>query len=398
MQAGFECSTHKLRSGKRLDLLRSTEHDRYASKDYTRLHDFGIRTVRLGARWHLIEAAPREYSFDSLDVFIDAAAETGTEFLLDLLHFGWPDHLDVFAPSFPRQFGRYVHALARHVRRRANCCTMFAPVNEISFLSWGGGDVACVNPHARRRGAELKRNLVRCAVVASEILLNELDGVRLISPEPVIHIVGNPSISGDELEAENYRTAQFQAWDMLSGRLAPELGGRPEYLDIIGVNFYDRNQWIHNSTVLSRTDPRYRPFHQILEEVRNRYHRPIFVSETGTEGAGRAEWFNYICDQVIQAHICGTPVHGICLYPIINHPGWEDDRYCCNGLFDYADNAGERDVHWPLAHALINQQQKLQGSYQSVYDPEQHRPHLPLASSLGFRIPAAAAPNEPIRA
>ncbi len=50
--------------------------------------------------------------------------------------------------------------------------------------------------------------------------------VRLISPEPVIHIVGDPTIPGDEVEAETYRIAQFQAWDMLCGSMAPELGGQ----------------------------------------------------------------------------------------------------------------------------------------------------------------------------
>jgi hypothetical protein len=32
---------------------------------------------------------------------------------------------------------------------------------------------------------------------------------------------------------------------MVSGMMAPELGGRPEYLDIVGVNFYPSNQWYH---------------------------------------------------------------------------------------------------------------------------------------------------------
>ena len=30
---------------------------------------------------------------------------------------------------------------------------------------------------------------------------------------------------------------------MLSGRTQPELGGKESYLDILGINYYDRNQW-----------------------------------------------------------------------------------------------------------------------------------------------------------
>lgn len=396
-QAGFECSTHKLRNGRRLDLLRSTQHDRFAVGDYQRLRDFGIRTIRIAARWHLIEQLPGRFEFDSLAVILDAAAETQTEVLLDILHFGWPDHVDVFSKDFAAKFARFTFELTQYLKRRQDTCRMFAPINEISFLSWGGGDKGCINPHALGRGHELKRNLVRAAAAASEVLLHEVTNVRLISPEPLIHIVGDPAIPGDEIEAGMYTQAQFQAWDMLSGRMAPELGGKPEYLDILGVNFYDRNEWVHNSTMLLRDDPRYRPFRELLQEAWNRYRRPIFVSETGTEDCARAEWFNYVCQEVFAARSACVPVYGICLYPILNHPGWEDDRHCHNGLFDYADAAGNREIHWALAEALISQHQKLAATKEFIHDPQEHRPDLSLSSSLGIRIPTSSALNEPLR-
>lgn len=370
IQAGFECSTHKIKTGRRLDLLASTQHDRFAREDYKRLQTLGIRTIRVAARWHLIERVPHSYDFASLAVLLDAAAETETEVLLDLLHFGWPDHLDVFASNFPSEFARYTYALTRFLRTRGGCCTMFAPVNEISFLAWAAGEEGTIYPCAVCRGSELKRNLARAAIAASEILLNELPAARLIFPEPVINVVANPAIAGDEIDAENYCRAQFEAWDIISGRLAPELGGDSRYLDIIGVNFYKHNQWIHKSEiVLTRDDVRYRPFHELIEEVWTRYRRPIFVSETGTEGERRVEWFNYVCDEVRRALNVGIPVHGICLYPIVNHPGWVDDRHCCNGLFDYADQTGNRDLYWPLARAILNQQAKLPAcTYQLAMD------------------------------
>ncbi|MFL6465814.1 MAG: hypothetical protein ACJ73N_15570, partial [Bryobacteraceae bacterium] len=260
-----------------------------------------------------------------------------------------------------------------------------------------GGDVANVFPHAQNRGGELKRILVRAAIVASDILLNELPGARLISPEPVIHIVGNPKIPDDDVAAENYRLAQFEAWDMLSGRADPELGGRPEYLDIIGTNFYDRNEWVNYAETLTRSDPRYRPFHRILHEVWERYRRPIFVSETGTENDARADWFNYVCSEVETARGIGIPVHGICLYPILNHPGWVDDRHCCNGLFDYADSSGHREIHQPLADAIFRQQERLrQSSHISTYELQRHRSDLFVPSSVGLRVSKTSAPDEQV--
>jgi UDP-galactopyranose mutase len=359
LQAGFECSTHKLKSGRRLDLLASTQHDRFAREDYRRLHALGIRTVRLGARWHLIEAVPGSYNFDSLAVVLDAAADMDMEVLLDFLHFGWPDHVDVFVPSFIPQFVSFTGALVEFLKKRGDCCTMFAPVNEVSFLSWAGGEKGGINPCTLCRGSELKRILVQAAIASSNVLLDELPRARLISPEPIIHIVGNPAIEGDDIEAENYSRSQFQAWDMLSGKLDPELGGEPGYLDIIGLNFYEQNQWVHHSKPLTRDDPRYRPLHKLIQEVWIRYRRPMFISETGTEDERRAEWFNYICDEVRTALNLGIPVLGICLYPILNHPGWENDRHCHNGLFDYADASGDRDMYLPLAEAILAQQPKL---------------------------------------
>jgi hypothetical protein len=227
-------------------------------------------------------------------------------------------------------------------------------VNEISFLSWAAGDKGFLYPFANQRSHELKEQLVRAAIRASEVVRQELPHVRLVAAEPVIHIVGNSEIPGDDVEAERYRLSQFQAWDMLSGKLAGELGGMPEYLDIIGVNFYDRNEWVHMADVsMKRDDPRYRPFHQILLEVWSRYRRPIFVSETGTEDSARPIWLAYVCREVLTAIHAGVPVHGICLYPIVNHPGWEDDRHCCNGLFDCIDERGERKIYKPLADELL---------------------------------------------
>jgi hypothetical protein len=53
----------------------------------------------------------------------------------------------------------------------------------------------------------------------------------------------------------------------------------------------------------------------------------------------------------------GIPVHGICLYPILNHPGWEDDRHCRNGLWDYAGHDGTREICQPLADEIRRQEE-----------------------------------------
>jgi hypothetical protein len=90
----------------------------------------------------------------------------------------------------------------------------------------------------------------------------------------------------------------------------------------------------------------------MLEEVDQRYHRPLFIAETGAENKARAGWLRYVCQETSAAMAKGMPVHGICLYPILNHPGWLDDRHCHNGLWDYANERGQRKLYKPFANEL----------------------------------------------
>ncbi len=397
IQAGFECSTHRNRAGKQLDLLESTGHDRLTLGDYERLRAFGITTIRTAAKWYRIEETARQYDFSSLRNVLTAARTTGMEVILDLLHFGWPGHIDVFSSKFPDEFARFTEATVRFLRKEFAHIRFIAPVNEVSYLSWAGGEVGCIGPYEVERGHEFKQNLIRAAVCASEVLLQEHSAVRLISQEPVIHIIGDPAIPGDEEQSERYSKAMFEAWDMLSGRMHPELGGRPEYLDLIGINFYERNQWINNSLPITRDHPKWRPLSDILREVWDRYQRPMFIAETGTEDEARPGWLHYVCEEVREAVRFGIPVHGICLYPILNHPGWDDDRHCCNGLFDYADQHGNRPVYEPLADALLTEQKRLNEFFEETNDSiSKHGSDLPVASAMGLRVSATAAPDEQV--
>ncbi|HTF70557.1 MAG TPA: hypothetical protein VK638_48590 [Edaphobacter sp.] len=352
LQAGFECSTHRNGNRQRLDLVESSKHDLFVTEDFLRLQDLDIRTVREGARWHIIEESPGIYEFSSLERIYDAAQKVGMEIILDLLHFGYPEFVNVYEPDFVAAFEGFTQATVEFLHRRGLERHFIVPVNEISYFAWAGGDQGLINPHSTQRGPELKKQLIRAAIAASQVLLDGLPNVVLGTAEPVIHITGRPSVPGDDARAEAYRLAMYEAWDMLTGRLCPELGGKAEYLQVVGVNYYDRNQWINEGPAILKDDPQYRPFHEILQEVWGRYQLPIFVSETGIENEDRPHWFHYVCQEVRQAISLGVPIEGICLYPILNHPGWDDERHCHNGLYDYADEQGHREVYAPFAEAI----------------------------------------------
>ena len=356
---GFECSTHRLRSGKRLDLLEATRHTEFVGADYRRLQEQGICSARSGIRWHLIETAPYRYDFSSVLPMIRAANETRMQVIWDICHYGWPDGLDIFRPEFVDRFAALAQAFARLLRDESDAAPLLTPINEISYFSWAAGEVEYMNPFARGRGLELKTQLVRAAIAGMEAVWDVTPKAQFIHVEPLIRVIAHPDRPQDRQAAEAYSNSQYQAWDMLLGREWPQLGGAEKYVGQMGLNFYPDNQWIYHGRKLKWTEPLYRPLHELLVDVYARYGRPLVISETGTEGKDRPLWFRYVADEVGAAMGAGTPVDGICLYPIVNHPGWDNDRHCPNGLWDYADDRGQRPIYTPLAEELRRQQERF---------------------------------------
>ncbi|WP_252275526.1 beta-glucosidase [Pseudomonas subflava] len=357
---GFECSTHRRPDGRRLDLIESTGHQRWVAEDYSALRRQGIRSARDGLRWHLIETTPGHYDWSSFLPQLRAAEQAGMQVIWDLCHYGWPDDIDIWRPQFVERFARFAAAAARLVREESGQVPFYSPLNEMSFWAWAGGEVAYFAPLGQGRGDELKHQLVRASIAAIEAIRDVDPRARFVQVDPVIHVVPRGDRAVEQEDAERYRLSQFQAWDMLAGLQWPGLGGRPEYLDILGVNYYSNNQWYHGGGTLWRGEPLYRPFAGILAEVFQRYRRPILVAETGAEGEQRADWLRYIGEQVRLALQRGLPLEGICLYPVLDYPGWTDDRHCQAGLFGYADAHGERPLHAPLADELRQQQALLE--------------------------------------
>ncbi len=360
---GFECSTHRPRSGRRLDLIAATGHDTHAHADYARADAQGIRTVRDGIRWHLIERRANRYDFTSVLPMLRAARTAGVQVVWDLCHYGWPDDIDIFRPAFVERFARMVRAFAAVLAGETDTAPVVVPVNEISFFAWAGGDTRSINPFKRGRGNELKAQLIRAAIAAIEAIRDVIPDVRVASAEPLIHVINDPTRPHEGAAAEAYRLAQYQVWDMLCGREAPHLGGDMKYLDLVGVNYYPDNQWyfagptVARPRTIDRAHRDYRPFRQMLREVHDRYGRPVFIAETGCEDGGRAEWLRFVGREVRAAMRMGVPITGLCLYPILDYPGWNDDRHCHTGLWGYCDATGTRDVYQPLAREVRRQRQ-----------------------------------------
>jgi len=366
--AGFECASQRRADGRRLDLTAATGHDANAASDYAIAARAGLRAARDGMRWHLVEKTGGFYDWSSVTPMAKAARDAGVQIVWDLCHYGYPDWLDVWSPAFPERFARFAKAAARHLREQSDEVSYFCPVNEMSFWAWAGGDMGRFNPCARGRGGDLKRQLARAAIAAIDAVREVDPRARFIVAEPSIHVAPNGDRPKAIKDAESYRLAQFEAHDMLIGAREPGLGGSLDKLDIVGVNYYPDNQWVLGGPPIPLGQHDYRPFRELLIETAERYGRPVIVSELGAENTARPAWLYYVCQEVAAARRQGARVEAMCLYPVLDYPGWENDRPCEVGLFGAADETGRRPVYEPLAEELERQRLRFEGDLAAAND------------------------------
>jgi hypothetical protein len=370
-QAGFESASHRNERGVRVDMLAATQHVEQAEEDYARLRSLGIRVAREGVRWHLVDQGGA-FDFSSLAPLVAAAKRQGIQVIWTLCHYGWPDDLDVFSPAFIDRFAAYCAATARFIARYSADIPFYSPINEISFLAFSAGETGAIHPCARYRGDELKAQLVRASIAGIEAIWSVDARARIVHIDPIVNLV--PPLDAPELAglAAEEHGSQFAAWDWLAGRGRPELGGHPRYLDIVGVNYYHNNQWeypvtrehmVHLQWDDEPRDPRWVPLHQLLAAACARYQRPIFLAETSHFGAGRARWLIEMASEVVQARAIGVPVAGICLYPILDRPDWNDaDHWHNSGLWDLIPDAQgrlQRDLVEEYAAAFREARRRL---------------------------------------
>ncbi len=355
--AGFEGATGWNRDGVWIDQIVATQHDRFAEEDYRRLRDVGLLAAREAVRWPLVDLWGR-YDFTSLFPFVRACRRHDIAVVWDLFHFGYPRDVDLFAADMPARFADYCHAVARFLARETSGPMFFTPVNEPSYFSWAAGEAALFAPHCRGRGPELKRQLARAAILGAEAIRHACPWAEIVSVDSMCRVTAPVDRPERDAEALSFNFgAVFESWDMVAGRLAPELGGSRRHLGALGVNYYWTNQWELGSvgTPLADDDPRRVPLATILRDVWKRYGGTVLVTETSHVDDARAGWIAEVDAAAQELLAEGVPLGGVCLYPILGMPEWHaPDVWTRMGLWDLqaADGALDRVTHGPMMDAL----------------------------------------------
>jgi hypothetical protein len=364
---GYEGADHVNGAGVALDMVGACGHAERLDRDYRAARRLGLRCLRESIGWRLAEQAPGCWDLARAVRMAQAAQRQGVQILWTLMHYGLPNDLSLYDDALIPRFARFAGEVARVLRPLCRGPRIYTPINEISFLSWiasathdmgpaGRRPDAIGEPDLRDHGYLFKQRLVRAALAGMAAIRAQDPDARFLHVEPVVHVVPPPGQAEHRALAERTSSYQWQALDMLSGRLDPQLGGHPDAVDIVGLNHYHNSQWeVPSGHRLEwhLRDPRRLPVAELLYTAWQRYGRPLVIAETGHVGVGRAAWAHEVAGEARRALAQGVPLQGVCLYPLLDRPDWNDmHRWHRSGLW-HLRGPGTRSLNRPYARALL---------------------------------------------
>jgi len=324
---------------------------------YSRLLEFGLRTVRENADWARVDN-PAGHDLRPLEERARMAKGLGMQIIWTLCCRQWPEDLEFLSAAFVERFARYAGAVAHRMAEFDPAAVpVFVPVNEISFLAWSlysRGELRQADG-AHPPLAEIKRQLVRASIAASEAILSRVPHARLMHTDPLEHVVAPQGQSALAARAEHRTELQFEAWDWIAGRAAKELGGRARYLDLVGVNYYADNQWELGSGKRlgwQLDDQRRLPLSSLLLGVKRRYQRPIVIAETSHTGIRRGAWIREIAMEARAARQLGARIEGICLHPLVDQvDGTSPGKWPSRGLWEVRQEGATKSLALSASYA-----------------------------------------------
>lgn len=376
---GFEGADHLNGEGVALDMAHANGHLDRLAEDYESAAARGLRTVRESIGWRLAEPAPGRFDFARLQRIAQAARRHDVQVAWTLMHYGTPSDIDLRDDRVIDRFALFAARVADTLAPLSDEAPIYNLINEIGFLAWAVSETARMHPYQQSHppgaadstassGYDVKRRLVRAALAGIDAVRAIDRRARFLHIEPVVHVVAPTDRPELQPLADTVCAYQWQAWDLLGGLAEPALGGSPAALDLLGVNHDPSGQWevgTEQRLWWHLRDPRRKPLAALLDNAWRRYRRPMILAETGHVGSGRTAWLHEVADEVARARAAAVPVGGICLYPLVDRPDWNDAAHWHqSGLWDVelgpsAPAPMRRLLHLECADALAEWQNRL---------------------------------------
>jgi beta-glucosidase len=378
-----------LKTGRTLDEYQLTDHYERWRTDIDLFAHLGLRAVRYGIPWHRINPAPDVWDFSWTDRALDHLLSLGIQPVVDLVHYGLPSWIEgaYLHPNFDELMAQYAAKVAERYRGRIHTYT---PLNEPRITAWYCGKLGWWPPSLRGWPGFLRIMIGVCRGIVRSV-----GATRAIDDEIVhAHVDATDLYEAiaPELQVEAHRRQEivFLALDLISGRIKPghllhgwmlkngvsasELDWFEEHaieLDLVGINLYPMfsEKRLLSTSSGTRIRMRYASA-AIVERLADlywqRYRRPVFISETASEGSVRKRlaWLNESVDAVRQVRARGVPLFGYTWWPLFALISWgyregrKDPAHYLKqmGLWDLVPRADSLDR---VSTALVDRYREL---------------------------------------
>ncbi len=316
----------------RVDELAASCHLEHQDDDLAAVRGLGVRLWRYGMPWRLTEPEPGGYDWTLWDRALDACDRHGLVPVVDLCHFGLPDHYPGFCdPTWVAGFSRYVDAfIARYPSP-----LFFTPVNEPMITAMCSGFLGFWNDRRSSRADYM--------TALAHVTLANLEALARINADRAAWWIGAEGFgchvavtADDEPAAAEARALEQLVWDLHFG-VAPrdqvadvadlvdeviltriDTLARPVDRVIAGHDFYPVSVTVHGT----RTDPltideRVSAYGREATSWFERYQRPFWVAETSNLGLDVTDgdiWLERLVATIDKLRAEGLPAHGLCWY------------------------------------------------------------------------------------
>ncbi len=330
----------------RVDQYRASGHLEHLDRDLADVAGLGVRVWRYGMPWRLTEPSPGRYDWTLWDRALAACRRQGLEPVIDLCHFGLPDHHRGFCePDWVDGFARYVDAfLARYPEPR-----WFTPVNEPGITALFSARLGMWND---RRATEddyftALANVALANLEALRRIRADRDG-WWIGSEGFGCELADPDDEAGVRAATDARDLQQAVWDLhlglaprgIAARLTEVVPGATQerIAGLVGIVPADRivaGHDLYPVSVAAHGTRTARPL-TIADRVAayeaeaaawfERYQVPFWVSETSNLGLPvdqGTEWLGALTTSLRTLGDRGLPVRGICWYSRGDQYDWD---------------------------------------------------------------------------
>ncbi len=411
---GIECSAPTIVTpeGKRVrrdEMLECGHYDRF-EEDFALAYELGLRFLRYGLPYHLVNPAPDRYDWGFADRAMASLRESGLTPILDLLHFGVPDWIGDFQnPDFPAHFACY----AAEVAKRYPWVRFYTPVNEIFVAAKFSALDGLWNE--RLRSARGFVTAIKHLVAASKLACAEI--VRRRPDAVIIHSESAEYLH--DLRATPSRESKFAnklgylSLDLLFGKMPDSevtlylldngmtreefdwlMRGDPPGYQVMGNDYYGWNERLRlpDGTLLVGEDVL--GWYNITRRYYQRYYKPVMHTETSVPDPVLApRWLWKQWANVMRMRRDGVPVLGFTWYSMHDQYDWDSALTQVNhnvnacGLFTL-----DRKPR-PVAHAyrmLLTEFKHLNSTSHGHIWELNERPELDAAAEGDGAVPGTA--------